>query len=139
LFHRRRVEKEYARLYGEIGLGLTTWSPLASGLLTGKYRNGVPAGSRGALEGMGFLVNGLTDAAKNSAVAKLESIAVALGCSLSQLAIAWAAHNTQVSSVIMGASNISQLTENLGALTVLPQLTPEVLASIDEATAPLSN
>jgi voltage-dependent potassium channel beta subunit len=139
LFHRRRVEKEYARLYGEIGLGLTTWSPLASGLLTGKYRNGVPAGSRGALEGMGFLVNGLTDAAKNSAVAKLESIAVALGCSLSQLAIAWAAHNTRVSSVIMGASNISQLTENLGALTVLPQLTPEVLASIDEATAPLSN
>jgi len=75
LFHRERVEQEYAPLYDGIGLGLTTWSPLASGLLTGKYRSGVPAGSRGAMEGMAFLVKGLTDAAKNEAVAKLEGIA----------------------------------------------------------------
>src|SRR5512133_1603599 len=75
IFHRQRVEQEYARLYEDIGLGLTTWSPLASGLLTGKYRQGVPAGSRGALEGMSFLVKGLTDAARNSAVAQLETVA----------------------------------------------------------------
>ncbi len=139
LFHRRRVEKEYARLYEDIGLGLTTWSPLASGLLTGKYRNGVPSGSRGALEGMGFLVNGLTDAAKNAAVEKLNAIAAELGCSLSQLAIAWVANNPRVSTVIMGASKVSQLTENLGALSVLPHFTSEVLAKIDEATAALAS
>ena len=80
LFHRQRVEQEYARLYEDIGLGLTTWSPLASGLLTGKYRNGVPPGSRGALESMGFLVKGLTHAEKNAAVAKLEAVAAELGC-----------------------------------------------------------
>jgi len=139
LFHRRRVEREYARLYEGVGLGLTTWSPLASGLLTGKYRNGVPSDSRGALEGMGFLVNGLTDASKNLAVAKLDTIAAELGCSLSQLSIAWVARNPRVSSVIMGASKTSQLTENLGALAVLPQLTPELLAKIDEATAALAS
>jgi len=138
LFHRKRVEKEYARLYEDIGLGLTTWSPLASGLLTGKYRDGVPLGSRGALEGMSFLVEGLTDAAKNAAVTKLETIALELGCSLSQLAIAWVAKNPRVSSVIMGASKSSQLTENLGALAVLPKLTPQVLARIDEATHALA-
>jgi voltage-dependent potassium channel beta subunit len=138
LFHRKRVEKEYARLYEDIGLGLTTWSPLASGLLTGKYRDGVPLGSRGALEGMSFLVEGLTDAAKNAAVTKLETIALELGCSLSQLAIAWVAKNPRVSSVIMGASKSSQLTENLGALAVLPKLTPQVLARIDEVTHALA-
>ncbi|MBB1073327.1 aldo/keto reductase [Rhodoferax sp. 4810] len=139
LFHRQRVEKEYARLYEDIGLGLTTWSPLASGLLTGKYRHGIPKDSRGALEGMGFLVNGLTDAAKNVAVGQLDTIASELGCSLSQLAIAWVAKNPHVSTVITGASKLAQLTENLGALAVLPKLTPEVLARIDEATAALAS
>ena len=71
LFHRKRVEEEYARLYEDIGLGLTTWSPLASGLLTGKYRNGVPADSRGSVKGMDFLLGGLTDTAKNAAVGQL--------------------------------------------------------------------
>lgn len=138
LFHRKRVEQEYARLFEDIGLGLTTWSPLASGLLTGKYRNGVPPGSRGALEGMGFLVNGLTDVAKNVAVAQLGAIASDLSCSLSQLAIAWVAKNPRVSTVITGASKSSQLTENLGALAVIPKLTQEVMARIDEVTADLA-
>jgi voltage-dependent potassium channel beta subunit len=138
LFHRKRVEQEYARLYEDIGLGLTTWSPLASGLLTGKYRDGVPAGSRGALENMAFLVAGLTDAAKNAAVGKLEGIAAGLGCSVSQLAIAWAARHPRVSTVITGASRLSQLQSNLGATAVIGRLTPEVLAAIDEATLPLA-
>ena len=137
LFHRKRVEKEYARLYEDIGMGLTTWSPLSSGLLTGKYRNGIPPDSRGALEGMGFLVNGLIDSAKNAAVARLETVASDLGCSLSQLAIAWVSSNPQVSTVITGASKIAQLKENLGALEVIPKLTPEVMARIDEITSTL--
>ena len=139
LFHRKRVEQEYARLLEDIGLGLTTWSPLASGLLTGKYRQGIPANSRGALEGMGFLVNGLTDADKNAAVTQLGAVASDLGCSLSQLAIAWVAKNPRVSTVITGASKMAQLTENLGALAVLPKLTPEVMARMDEMTAALAD
>ena len=138
LFHRKRVEQEYSRLYEDIGLGLTTWSPLASGLLTGKYRHGVPPDSRGALEGMGFLVNGLTDVAKNAAVTQMDAIASDLSCSLSQLAIAWVAKNPRVSTVITGASKSSQLTENLGALEVIPKLTQEVMARIDEVTAVLA-
>ena len=137
LFHRQRVEQEYARLYEDIGLGLTTWSPLASGLLTGKYRNGIPEGSRGAVQGMGFLVQGLTDTAKNAAVAQLESIASDLSCSLSQMAIAWAAHNPRVSTVITGASKISQLQDNLGAVNVIAKLSPEIMARIDHITTPL--
>ncbi len=139
LFHRKRVEEEYARLYQDIGLGLTTWSPLASGLLTGKYRDGVPAGSRGAIESMGFLVKGLTDTAKNAAVAQLAGVAAELDCSLAQLAIAWAAHNPRVSTVITGASKLSQLHDNLGAMAVLPKLTPEVMTKIDLVSAPLTN
>jgi voltage-dependent potassium channel beta subunit len=138
LFHRSRVEDEYARLYEDIGLGLTTWSPLASGLLTGKYRSGVPAGSRGALESMGFLTKSLTDAAKNAAVAKLEPIAADLGATLAQLAIAWVAKNPRVSTVITGASTLAQLKSNLGAVAILPKLTPEVMARIDEITSPLA-
>lgn len=139
LFHRKRVEQEYTRLYEDIGLGLTTWSPLASGLLTGKYRNGVPGGSRGAIEGMGYLTKDLTDAAKNSAVTQLEIIASDLGCSLSQMAIAWVAHNPKVSTVITGASKISQLQDNLGAVDVIAKLTPEVIARIDQITSPLAS
>jgi len=139
LFHRQRVEREYEHLYADIGLGLTTWSPLASGLLTGKYRGGVPDGSRGALEGMSFLRDGLTDAAKNAAVSALEPIAAELGGTLAQLAIAWAAHNPRVSTVITGASKLSQLQANLGALALVERLTPEVLARIDALTLPLAD
>jgi voltage-dependent potassium channel beta subunit len=138
LFHRSRVEQEYALLYEDIGLGLTTWSPLASGLLTGKYRNGVPADSRASVQGMEFLVERLTDSGKNAAVAQLEAVARDIGCSVAQLAIAWAAHNPRVSTVITGASKIAQLRDNLGAVEVLPKLTPEVMARIDAISAPLA-
>jgi voltage-dependent potassium channel beta subunit len=138
LFHRRRVEQDYARLYEDTGLGLTTWSPLASGLLTGKYRDGVPEGSRGAMESMGFLRDGLLDPAKNAAVEKLAAIAAELGATPAQLAIAWVAKNPRVSSVITGASKVSQLQQNLGALPVLDKLTPELMAQIDADTAPLA-
>ena len=138
LFHRRRVEQEYARLYEDIGLGLTTWSPLASGLLTGKYRSGVPADSRGALKGMEWLRSGLLDADRNRAVAELQPIAAELGGSLAQLAIAWAVRNPNVSTVILGASRLSQLQDNLGAMALVDKLTPEVLARIDAITLPLA-
>jgi voltage-dependent potassium channel beta subunit len=138
LFHRHRVEQEYARLYEEIGLGLTTWSPLASGLLTGKYRSGVPEGSRAALPSMAFLKEGLLDTAKNSAVAQLQPVAAELGCSVAQLALAWVAKNPHVSTVITGASSVDQLKANLGALPVLEKLTPEVMGRIDAITAPLA-
>lgn len=139
LFHRRRVEKEYARLYEDLGLGLTTWSPLASGLLTGKYRSGIPADSRGAMENMGFLREQLTDRAKNEAVAQLETLARELGGTVAQLAIAWCAKNPNVSTVITGASRVGQLQGNLKAAELLPRLTPDVLARIDELTAPLAH
>ena len=139
LFHRRRVEQEYARLYEDTGLGLTTWSPLASGLLTGKYRGGIPEGSRGAMENMAFLRDGLLDAKKNAAVAALEPIAAELGGTLAQLALAWVAKNPRVSTVITGASKLEQLHANLGALAVLDKLAPEVMARIDALTAPLAD
>jgi voltage-dependent potassium channel beta subunit len=138
LFHRKRVEQEYARLYEDIGLGLTTWSPLASGLLTGKYRDGVPEGSRGALPNMSFMRENLTHAAKNAAVAALEPIAAELGATSAQLAIAWVANNPHVSSVITGASRGDQLRANLGAIDLLGRLTPEVVARIEAATAVLA-
>ncbi|HSS28623.1 MAG TPA: aldo/keto reductase [Usitatibacter sp.] len=138
LFHRERVEVEYARLYEDIGIGLTTWSPLASGLLTGKYRNGVPADSRGAIPRMKFLLDDLTDKAKNDAVAKLDAIAKELGCTLAQLSIAWCARNPRVSTVITGASRVSQVEENLKAADVIAKLTPPVMERIDSITAPLA-
>jgi voltage-dependent potassium channel beta subunit len=131
LLHRKRVEQEYARLYEDIGLGLTTWSPLASGLLSGKYQKGVPPGSRGALETYAFLRDGLTDPAKNAIVGKLESVAKDLGCTLAQLALAWCVRNPRVSTVITGATRVEQISENMKALEVVPKLTPEVLARID--------
>jgi len=138
LFHRNKVEQEFARLYDDIGLGLTTWSPLASGLLTGKYKGGIPSGSRGALQNMSFLHDQLTDQAKNDAVAKLEPIARDLGATTAQLAIAWVAKNPRVSTVITGASSVKQLKDNLKAAEIVPKLTPEVLARIDEITKPLA-
>ena len=137
LFHRRKVEDEFAPLYEHIGLGLTTWSPLASGLLTGKYRSGIPAGTRGAMETMAFLREQLTDQAKNEAVAQLAPIAADLGATLAQLAIAWCTKNPRVSTVITGASKPGQLQDNLGALAVADKLTPEVMARIDAITKPL--
>ena len=139
LFHRRRVEQEYARLYDEIGLGLTTWSPLASGLLTGKYKDGVPPDSRGALENMAYLRDGLTNPAKNAAVVQLGAIAAELDATPAQLALAWVTKNPHVSSVITGASKLSQLQTNLGAMALAERLTPEVMARIDVVCQPLAD
>lgn len=131
LLHRRRVEQEYARLYEDIGLGLTTWSPLASGLLSGKYQKGIPPGSRGALESYAFLRDGLTDPAKNALVGRLEAVAKDLGCTLAQLALAWCVRNPRVSTVITGATRVEQVAENMKALDVVAKLTPEVITRID--------
>jgi len=139
IFHRERVENEYRRLYEQIGLGLTTWSPLASGLLTGKYREGVPKDSRGAIPRMSFLVKDLTDKAKNDAVAKLGAIARDLDCTVTQLAIAWCARNPHVSTVITGASRVSQVRENLKAAEVIPRMTHQVMERVEAATAGLAD
>lgn len=135
LLERRRVEREYDRLYDDIGLGLTTWSPLASGLLTGKYLDGVPEGSRASLPGYEWLRATLTDPERNAKVRALEALADELGCTLSQLAIAWCAANPRVSTVITGASRVEQVEENLGALRVLDALDAELLDRIDDLLA----
>jgi voltage-dependent potassium channel beta subunit len=135
LLNRRRVEKEYARLYTDIGLGTTIWSPLASGLLTGKYKDGIPADSRGALAGYEWLESELSDEAALAKVERLRPIAEKLGCTLAQMCLAWCAANPDVSSVITGASRPSQVAENFAAIDVLPLLTPDVMASIDRAVA----
>jgi voltage-dependent potassium channel beta subunit len=135
LFQRRKVEREYARLYDEIGLGLTTWSPLASGLLSGKYLDGVPEGSRASLPGYEWLRDVLVDPRSNARVRQLRTVADDLGCTLSQLSIAWCARNPHVSTVITGASRVDQVRENLKALEVLPRLDDDVMSRIEQAIA----
>jgi len=131
LFHRDRVENEYARLYDDIGLGVTTWSPLASGLLTGKYNDGVPAGSRAALKGYEWLAERIVDPAKIAKVRQLVPIARDLDCTLAQLALAWCIKNPRVSTVITGATRPEEVIENMKAQDVAPRLTAEVLSRID--------
>ena len=128
---RDKVDKEYKRLYEDIGLGTTIWSPLSSGLLTGKYMNGVPEGSRATLPGYEWLKGMLTDEGRNKKVADLKVIADELGVSLTQLSLAWCAKNPNVSSVITGASSAAQVRENMTALDVLPLLTPEIMERVD--------
>ena len=132
LLEREKVEKEFADLYDSIGLGLTTWSPLASGLLTGKYLDGVPSGSRATLPGYQWMESLVTDAEANRKTRALQPIASELGVTSAQLAIAWCASNPHVSTVITGASRVEQLRENLAALEVLPRLTPDVLRRVDD-------
>jgi voltage-dependent potassium channel beta subunit len=133
LFERTKVEEEFVRLYEDIGLGLTTFSPLASGLLTGKYLDGIPEGTRG--ENVEWLREMLTDRDANSKVQDLTRIADEIGCTTAQLALAWAASNPNVSSVILGASRVEQLEENLHALEVLEGLTDNHKTRIDEIFA----
>lgn len=131
LFHRKRVETEYAKLYADLGTGLTTWSPLASGLLTGKYRNGIPKGSRGELENYAFLRERLTSAEHNRVVGELEAVAKELGGTMAQLALAWCVKNPHVSTVITGASRKEQVTENMLALDLAAKLDATAMARID--------
>jgi voltage-dependent potassium channel beta subunit len=133
LFRRERVEKEYARLYQDIGLGTTTWSPLASGLLTGKYNDGVPPGSRATLKGYEWLAERIVDPVKIAKVRKLAPIARDLGCTMAQLSLAWCLRNPNVSTVITGATRPAQVTENMKALDVVAKLSPDVLARMDAA------
>lgn len=128
---REKVEKEFAPLYSEWGLGLTTWSPLASGLLTGKYNNGIPENSRANLPGYDWLQSILTDPERLNAVRALQPVADEFGCSMAQLALAWCASNPHVSTVITGASRPEQVQENMKALDVLPNLTPAVKERIE--------
>lgn len=133
MFHRERVEKEYRRLYTEIGLGTTIWSPLASGLLTGKYNDGMPTDTRTSLAGYEWLLKMFTsqDAAKKLGKVKdLAGLAKELGISMPTLALAWCAKNPRVSTVITGASRVEQVKENMKALDALPLLTDEVMAGI---------
>ena len=132
LFNRKPVEEEYARLYSEIGLGTTTWSPLASGMLTGKYLDGIPEGSRGDLPGYEWLKDSLTDEARLDKVRQLKEVADELECTLAQLSIAWCAANPNVTTVITGASRVEQVTENLKALDVIDRLDTAAMARIDE-------
>lgn len=134
MFHRERVEKEYRRLYTEIGLGTTIWSPLASGLLTGKYNNGVPQGSRLSLPGYEWLREQLLgDKGQKSIerVRKLTSVAEELGGSTTTLALAWCLKNPNVSTVITGASRPEQVTENMKAIELLSLLTSDVMETIE--------
>jgi voltage-dependent potassium channel beta subunit len=136
LLARQRVEREYARLYDEIGLGLTIWSPLASGLLTGKYLEGTPAGSRASLPGYEWLQARLTDESENAKARQLKQVADDLGCDMAQLALAWCVRNPHVSTVITGASSLDQLSSNLGALDVLPLITDDVAERLDAISPP---
>lgn len=131
LFWRERFENEYARLFKDYGYGSTTWSPLASGLLTGKYNNGVPADSRGAIKGYEWLRDRLTDPAAISKVKALQAIADGLGVPLAQMSLAWCLKNPNVSTVITGASRVAQVQENMKALDVVEKLTPDVMAAIE--------
>ena len=139
LFHRDRVEREYAELYEELGLGLTTWSPLANGVLTGKYAKGVPAGSRSTLPGYEWLQPMVANSDWIAATERLRPISNELGCTLSQLAIAWCASNPHVSTVITGASNRTQVVENMGAIDLIPRLDSKLLQQIQTAVGPIDN
>jgi voltage-dependent potassium channel beta subunit len=131
LLNRERVEREYARLYRDIGIGTTVWSPLASGLLTGKYNDGVPPDSRAALKGYEWLAERILDPVKIAQVRLLAPIAREIGCTMAQLSLAWCLKNPNVSSVITGASRPDQVTENMKALDVVPKLDHGIMARID--------
>ncbi|MDX1521128.1 MAG: aldo/keto reductase, partial [Anaerolineae bacterium] len=135
MFHRERVEKEYTRAYAEVGIGTTIWSPLASGLLTGKYNDGVPDDSRLALPGYEWLRDILLSdegQTRLEKVRQLAPIADRLETTLAKMALAWCLKNPQVSTVITGASKPEQVRENMGALDLIEKLTLEVMAEIEE-------
>lgn len=131
LLRRDKVEREFARLYDDIGLGLTTWSPLASGILTGKYADGIPENSRAALAGYEFIRDAASDEDVRAQIRHFVDVARDLQVSPAQLALAWTASNPHVSTVIVGASSVAQLEENLDAIAVLEELTQADKARIE--------
>ena len=134
MFHRQRFEVEYNRLYSEIGLGTTIWSPLASGVLTGKYNDGIPDDSRMALESYGWLRKMLESdegQARLEKVRELTKVAEGLGASMAQLALAWTLKNPNVSTAITGATKLSQIEDNLKAVDLVAQLTDDVMETIE--------
>jgi len=135
MFHRERVELEYRHLYTHLGLGLTVWSPLASGLLTGKYNEGVPTGTRALLPELKWLYDKLTGEdvkQKVPIIQKLQQLALELGTTLPRLAIAWCLKNKNVSTVILGATKISQLKENLTSLELANHLDETIMKNIED-------
>jgi len=135
LFARHRFSQAYDAVYKEHGYGSTTWSPLASGLLTGKYRGGIPGGSRGSLKGYDWLAKDLTDSDKLAKVAALEPLAKEMGASLAQFSLAWCLQNPRVSTVLTGASRVEQVRENLRAVEFVDRFTPEVMTAVDQIYA----
>ena len=136
LLTRQKVECDFAYLYETIGLGLTTWSPLCSGLLSGKYSAAIPEGSRASLKGYEWLSDKWSKQEREQIVPKLCEVAASLDCTPSQLAIAWCLKNPHVSTVILGASRIEQLRENLAASAVAHRMTPEIVAQIESLVGP---
>jgi voltage-dependent potassium channel beta subunit len=128
---RERFEKEYARLFKDYGYGATIFSPLAGGLLTGKYNNGIPNESRAALDGYKWMHKHVTKAESLDKVKALQSIAADLGCTIAQLALAWCLKNPNVSTVITGASRVEQTRENMKALDVVAKLSAAVMEEIE--------
>ncbi len=131
MLHRERFEVEYSQLYKNHGLGTTIWSPLASGILTGKYNEGMPEDTRLGLEGFGWLKDRQLVDANLKKVKELTAFAKELGTTMALLALAWTIKNENVSTAITGASKASQLEENLKSLEVMKQLTPDVLLKIE--------
>ena len=134
IFERQKVEGDYAPLYDSFGLGTTIWSPLASGLLTGKYNDGVPQDTRAALPGYEWLrdiITGEAGRARVEKVKKLASVAAEAGLPLHHMALLWCLENPRVSTVILGASRLGQLTDNLSALEARSKMTPDVMAAIE--------
>jgi len=131
LFERHRFASEYEPVYQDYGFGSTTWSPLASGLLTGKYNDGIPSGSRGALDGLEWLKEQLTDAEKIARVKALQPLAEQMGASLAQFSLAWCLQNPYVSTVMTGASRVDQVHENMQAIEFVDSFTPDLMAEIE--------
>ncbi len=135
LFQRHRFGNDYKPVYEEHGYGATTWSPLASGLLSGKYNDGIPNDSRGALKGFGWLKDQLTDVESLAKVRALAPLAEDMGATLAQFSLAWCLQNPHASTVITGASRVEQVHENMKAVEFVDRFTPDVISEIDKIFA----
>jgi len=131
LFEQYRFNQSYNSVYKDHRLGATTWSPLASGLLTGKYKDGIPSDSRGARESLDWMEEKLTNAEQLAKVEALRPLAEQMGASLAQFSIAWCLQNASVSTVMTGASRVEQVHENMRAIDFADQFTPDLMSEID--------